>query len=110
MKVLDGRELDEELEEEPLYDGAVRFTVVRVLLSLISLESIILGLSKLLLLTLLNIVRLRSMLVLGLSVGLLLCPLPPGWLSERPPPRYPPWFPWPLLLLPQLSLRPGRLA
>lgn len=109
MKELDGRELDEKLEEEPLYDGAVRFTVVRELLSLISLESIIFTLSKLLFLTLLNIVRLRSILVLGLSVGLLLCPLPPGWLSERPPPRYPPWFPWPLLL-PQLSLRPGRLA
>lgn len=80
MKELDGRELDEKLEE-PLYDGAVRFTVVRELLSLISLESIIFTLSKLLFLTLLNIVRLRSILVLGLSVGLLLCPLPlpPGW-------------------------------
>ena len=109
MKELDGRELDEKLEEEPLYDGAVRFTVVRELLSLISLESIIFTLSKLLFLTLLNIVRLRSIFVLGLSVGLLSCPLPPDWLSERPPPRYPPWFPWPLLL-PQLSLRPGRLA
>ena len=80
MKELDGRELDEKLEE-PLYDGAVRFTVVRELLSLISLESIIFTLSKLLFLTLLNIVRLRSIFVLGLSVGLLLCPLPlpPGW-------------------------------